>query len=772
MNQGLRQAIQKQGPVVALAAATVFFAVFVHSFSAVQHWLFWRFAAYWIVILVWAGSCLAFGHTVLGRVFAGTLRKTEQLTLGLAVGVLAFGLAIFVVGLGHGLNAVTFFLLPAAFYAVGWRTLARDLRRLRRRLRLGRMVAVPWWVVPILIAAVLGVSVLYAEILSPDSFSFDVRWYHMPIGQRYALEGKVGRFPEGFWQAAWPHLMSYLFAWTFLAPGVLPFDRVQLGAHLDFVMFLAVMAQVPVLVRRMVPGARVGLTPVLMLAFPGVYLYDGNLHAGADHFAGFWAIPMALTFLRAFRHFRPANTALFATMISAAALTKYSAASVVIPFALAMLGRALWLAVRERDRTTRRAFGALAGTSLALTSAQWLKNWIWYGDPMYPVLRKYFKVHPWVPDATYPLNYFSDLARPGEWTARGLRDALAATVTFSFIPNDWEFFHHNVPTFGSLFTLTLPCLLFPRVARRVLWLYALTMSAVFCWYMVSHYDRYLHTILPLMAAATGATLVLVCQSGRWARVAVLSMCALQAIWGSDVPFFPTHNILGDSPLHRAEKFAISGFEHVSHRLRLYEPLSTIGLDVPKDATLLAHDTVMILGLDHKWVTDLHQCGISYGLTRNPGKIDDLLKRMGVTHLLWIDVTGGRDSLAGDLAFMNYAMNYAIGRKPEPGGRYLAQVPAQRPTDAKDDYDVALFGCGRPYTQGWYRLSQLTKQPRDPSPIPEPIAPLASINEANQRADFIVIDACVAGVNPSEAFVMGPRRDQSQLWLRIPGANGP
>src|SRR3954469_13566417 len=233
------QGIRDKGLVAIIVGAIVFFAAFTHRFYAVQDWLFWRFAAYWIVDLLWAGACLSFGHAVLGRVFCGTLPKSEQLTLGLALGVLAFGMAVFVVGLAHGLDAVTFFLLPAAFWAVGFRGLRADLRRLRRRLRLGPSVTLPVWTLPVLALGLIGIGALYIQILSPEAFSFDARWYHMPIGQRYALSGKVAPFREGFWQAAWPHLLSYIYAWTFLAPHVMLFDRIELGAHVEFVLFLA-----------------------------------------------------------------------------------------------------------------------------------------------------------------------------------------------------------------------------------------------------------------------------------------------------------------------------------------------------------------------------------------------------------------------------------------------------------------------------------------------------------------------------------------------------
>src|SRR5213076_905024 len=108
--------------------------------------------------------------------------------------------------------------------------------------------------------------------------------------------------------------------------------------------------------------------------------------------------------------------------------------------------------------------------------------------------------------------------------------------TFSFIPNDWWELHRDIPLFGSLFTLTTPCLLLLRGARRVIWLNAMAMASVFMWYLLSHYDRYLQDTLPWMVAATASALLLIWRQGGWARYAIAPLLVLQGVWGSDVPF--------------------------------------------------------------------------------------------------------------------------------------------------------------------------------------------------------------------------------------------
>jgi hypothetical protein len=525
------------------------------------------------------------------------------------------------------------------------------------------------------------------------------------------------------------------------------------------------LAQVPVLVRRLVPNTKVGLTWLVFLMFPGLYLYDSNLNGGADHFAGFFALPIALAFWRAYRSFEVANVALFTALAAAAALTKYTAMPLAIVPSVVLLGRGLWLRVRRHDREALRALGALVGLSLLLTAPNWLCNIIWYGDPVYPMLHGHFRSHPWVEDVTTQLGFLHGTSRPGALTLRGLGEALAATVTFSFVPNDWFNFHRDVPVFGSLFTLTMPCLPFLRGARRVAWLYAMAMAAVFMWYFISHYDRYLQASMPWMVVATACTFVLLHRMGGWARWLPVPLIALQLIWGGDTPFITTHNLIGDSPLRNSAKFLASGYEQQHERLRVFEPMPSIGEAVPKDAVLLTHDTIMILGTDRNWVSDLHQTRISYGLLVNPKAIYEMLKDVGVTHLAWPAGALGRDSIAGDLAFMNFALNWTTGQQ-SVAGYTVAAMPSQAPTDARSDYDVAFFSCGGAWAPGIYRLSQLRVPVNDPPAFPKPVRPLPPAG-ALDAVDFAIIDRpCYRDLQLGPDFKLATNRYGAEMWVRL------
>jgi len=451
------------------------------------------------------------------------LARLDFVTLGIALGVFAFTLAVFALGLLHLLNVVTFWALPLTLLAASsgylrrtWRSHGVATWQALKQLRLGPAS------VFLVLLGVAGAAALYVQILTPENFSFDTRWYHLPMAQRYAMSHAISRFDEGFWMGAYPQLATYLYVWAFLAPLPLLFDRLELCAHLEFVVFILTLAQIPVLARVLVPRSRPWLGWVALFAFPAIYLYDSNLHAGSDHFAAFFAVPIALTFWRAWRHFEPRNVLLFAAFVSAAALTKYTALLIVAPPGLALLFRALWLSGKLRDRRTLLALGLLVLAPLVLTTPHWLKNWVWYGDPIYPILHARWPGRPWSADAATQLAILETVARPGALDMAGLLAALRSTVMFSFEANDWYDLRRNFPEFGSLFTLTIPALLFVRRPGRIAWLTAGAMVAVFCWYLLSHYERFLQVVLPWMVAATVAMLVRIWQLGLWPRLALHS----------------------------------------------------------------------------------------------------------------------------------------------------------------------------------------------------------------------------------------------------------
>jgi hypothetical protein len=223
MGDGLPlQQLRRAGLPLSLLVAAVIFAWVVHAHYPIPRWLFFRYAGAWLRVLFLSLGCLAAGSALLARGFGASLTLVERLTLGLPVGVFVFGLGVFGLGV-TGLVEATL-LLPLLFLALGWRRLQDDGRRIWRHVFHRRVPRVSAAGLFVFLAGALGVTVLYAQVLSPQATSFDVRWYHAPLAQRYALSGGVVRLEEGFWLGAYPQLLTYIYTWVFVMPGAL-FDR-------------------------------------------------------------------------------------------------------------------------------------------------------------------------------------------------------------------------------------------------------------------------------------------------------------------------------------------------------------------------------------------------------------------------------------------------------------------------------------------------------------------------------------------------------------------
>jgi hypothetical protein len=751
--------------ILALVAAIAIFLGAVHSHYPIQRWLFWHYLLVGTLAALWALGCASLGCFLLTRFKLCSCSCSADLVLAFPVGVLAFQLAIFLLGLAGLLNGVVFALLPLAFLLSG----AGHLREAFR----GWRGLTPARTLPDLAIIVFGagaIALLYFQILSPAPFSWDARWYHLPIAQQYALQGAVRAFPEGWWLAAYPHSASLTYTWAFLLPSSSLFDKLELCAHLELAVFLATIASIPALVRSLVPGASGRGTWVAIFLFPGIFLYDGNLHAGADHMAALWCIPVVLASVRVWKSWAVRDGILLGALAAAVILSKYSAWAVLVLPGFLFTVRAGWLAWRRRrdgKRFVLATFLACSATTLLLSAPHWLKNWIWYGDPLYPVLYRWLSDHPWSADSPTSLRVFMSFQFPPHPGWQGVKDALLSTLTFSFLPNNWPVFHRNVPVFGSLFTLTLLCLPFVRAGIRLWLACAGVMVAIIAWYLTNHQDRYLQAWLPIMAGTTAAVLILLWRRRQpIVRALVVALVAAQIIWGGDVPFLPTHNIAYDSPIRIHSNFLASGFLKTPHRLRFYGGLGEVGESLPRDAHLLLHELNLQLGLDVQVVNDQWQGRISYATLKSPAAIHAELSNLGVTHMIW-DTRGlsGWNSLASDLAFARYALDF--GQDPMSIDKYtVARLPATAPPAGANDR-VAMLTCGGPYRAGFYSLGNLIV-PEPGRPWAEPESPIVDTPGAIENAGFLVVNArCYPNLPEEVARLFHPPidRESQQLYLR-------
>lgn len=794
--------LRAAGPPLVIAAATVSFVVFVNRHYAIRDWLFWVYAQAWVLSIFFALACLSTGFVLIRGLVGRRLPSAELFSLAMAAGVFAFFAAFFLLGLLGLLGTALFWLLPAGMIAVGalplW-SYAKRWRSHRAALRRRSPPPSPWsWVAWAFGLAALGM--VYFLILTPANISYDARWKHLAIAEQYAAQGFVGPFLEGWYPGAAPHLPSFLYAWALLIEPIGGlFGQLAIAAHLEFILFLSTLVGIGALVRRLVPGADPRLVWVVRFLFPGVLLYDSNLSLGTDHIAAIFAIPIFLATMRAWRSLDPRSCVLLALLISGGLLCKYSSAVALFAFpVLAIAARSLWLLVSKRERLAVGASGSawwlgplicIVG-GLVFTSPHWLKNWIWYGSPLYPSGSGLFTLRPWTEEAgtIFRYGYMEQAWRPpASWA--GVWQSVRVLFTFSFIPNDWGAFHGKSPTFGSLLTLTLLCLPFLRPRAWLLALFGSIHLGIFTWYWIHHQDRHLQTLVPLMAAATAAVMVLLWRQGRAARLTLLAAIAVQVVWAGDIWFFPTHN-MAKKPIAVTADLLSSGYmKKPQERLRTFQGIHELREAIPKGAKVLLHDIHLSAGIGAAKVFDMQgwQGGLSYGILGTPAAIFDELRRLGVTHLVWTDsASRGLDSFAGEVAFWNFARNHAIEPR-KVGGFTLAQMPEARPEGGVPE-DIAVLGCGKKYQTGLYRFEDLhlPVYTREKARFPEP-ARRGDAQELVAQASFVFIEN-ECGALPGrergsfERVVLrkprGPfthawdrRGDQWAVWMRKGAAGG-
>jgi hypothetical protein len=384
------------------------------------------------------------------------------------------------------------------------------------------------------------------------------------------------------------------------------------------------------------------------------------------------------------------------------------------------------------------------------------------------MLGRFFPSHPWAAGWKGPMMD-PGFQPEGPLQAR-LIETAKAVFTFAFVPHDWPAFHGDVPVFGFLFTLSLLMLPFLRGGRRV-WLLAGSASlGVFVWYWTVHQDRYLQALLPWMVACAAATLMLVWSAGRWARIGVALLLALQLIWGGDVPFLPTHTMMNEVPAKRAITLLSSTFrgdwDSRFHRTTGFEGLPEY---LPKDAVVLLHEEYLRFGLARPVVGDSArwQGGIHYPVLAQSDRIFDLLRSYGVTHIVWqTSQSINREiPVSGELIFYDFVFHHGMERRYF-GGYGVVRLPGTRPVGTRPGM-VAYLGCRG---QNEMTLSELDAEVGrdDGVPRPQEADVAARISRLVDSAAYVVIrEGCQNPVPPSvaQSFEAAPSWGALSLWVR-------
>jgi hypothetical protein len=754
-----------------LVLLLVVFVLASNAYYPLREWLVFVLLRHWLLAILFSAACLSTGLRVVGAFLPEPPAPGERLTLGFAVGVMVFTLGVFLAGLVGLFGRIFFFAWPGLMIAWGARPTLRLLKQAWRHLRrFGPNLVLPRGLVETgaALLLVLGLIAVYFHVMTPLNVGGDSYWYHLPIAEYYAVRGAIRPFPEGWYLGAYPQLASLLYTWAFQSPGAL-YHHIALCSHLEWMLFLATLAGIPPLTRRLLGGTRVPYAAAAFFLFFGIFLYDSSLITGADHVNAFWAPALGLALLRLGRRFEPREAVLLGILTAGPLLTKYQGILFLAPIALFVLllairGRRFWLAV------------LWALSVVVVTSVHWLKNWIFYGDPLYPLLYAYLPAHPFHPGAELLLarEYWNRQFVLTGSIFRQVLDTIVVLPTFSFIPHDWGFHGHR-PVFGSLFTLLIPVLAFFRGRRRLWLLIAGIHVGILVWFVTSHQDRFLQALLPWMAACTAAMLTLVWQGPRFVRWGVALLVLFQLLWGADVYFIRTHNMIGDSPLKELINFVAAGQKgNYADRWRLHGgSLHSVGVTVPEDAVVLVHERHDRLGLGRNSISDTAgwQGAIDYVLLDTPNAAAAAWRKLGITHVMWWSDRGGMSSedLAREAGFTRAIDQWGTGPHEIEDRRVSAlRTKPRHPAMAEQSTRVAWLGCGGDPKLGIYNLPGLLKRVPERK-LEEDNVHKSALNELSAANAIVLRPSCgyLDGVESEIAkqFTKMIKAGDVSLWIR-------
>ncbi len=720
----LRSWSAARGPLVGtlLLAATVLYAALLSPTYAVGDWLAWPTLLLWGYNIVLFTAFCATGQWLIRSVLRLELPVLETFALSIPVGMVVF------VVLMHGLGAVGLFktwamvALTLAMIVAPVASLRRFVAEASAQARQASAMDASGLASRCLHAVIVAFGILclglmYLPLLSPDTVNYDATWYHQTVAQDYAREGRLVPFIADY-ARNFPQLSPIVHTWGYLmpVPGVL--QRWTLPLHTEFFVVLATLVGISAVVRYLVAPRQPRATWVGFFLFPSIFVYDLNIGGAADHFLALFCPAVFLAAVRIRERSGPREWILFGILAGGATLTKYQ--SVYMLFAVTPL--LAWPIFSRVWRTLRLKYSARArGESLGQPLTPWLhlvgypllggvvaalilaphciRNLVFYGNPFYPVAQELLGGSPTVPNAAreFDLFYKDWNYRPHGPLSQQLAESIRLVFTFVFEPH-YSFTKHW-PNFGALFTLTMPLVVFVKRRSRVIHAFLASLVALFVWASLYRVDRNLQSVVPIIAAATTALLILIWELGAVARLGVVALVGLQVVWSGDSLFYSQ-----ESRLVSAMKLISSGYDkRLESRNEFRQPYQDIDRAVPDDAKLLMHPHPVVLGINKTMLNDLpgHQGLISYAGLGGPTAMKAYYESLGVTHV--IDQVGAPASSKRDeILFMEFMRS---GRSERFGHLSMLAVADSHPRPDVEHYRVFAMGIPN-YKSGVYDLQKM------------------------------------------------------------------
>jgi hypothetical protein len=685
-----------------LAYVTLRCAAAMNETYPLEQWLVWT---YWEIsawVLLYSLACSSCGY----RILVGVLRLppgplVEAAVLSTALGTVAFTLALYVLGTLGLFNSTSAVLLPAAFLLAGglpgWKLL-RSIGSALANAKLG-------W--KSLVGGALGVAfvgLLYFRNLTPDALCYDATWFHVKIAQDYARWGAIRPF-IGDYSHAHPQLASLLYTWGYLVPGLNQPQRWILAMHLELCLVLWTLAGVSAAIDRQLERPAPAMTWSMLFLFPPVFYFAPC--GTADHVVAFFSIPTAIAVVRFWHSPSPANAALAAILGAGALLTRYQGIFLLVPAGLTLVvacGRA-WL-TRWRSGGAARATRDVAilsavflGTGAAVVSPHFIKNVLFYGNPVYPFLQDRIASTPTVPDASLFFHYgmLPSADIPKGTLGQKFSFALSVLWELSSLPRKFT------ASLGSLFVLLLPgVLLMPRSVSRIFGVIAA--GTLLVWAMVLGNQRYVLIAAPVLVAIVGAMAITLWRSKFAIRYALIPVFFLQLLWAADTPFSDHARWGIEQSVSLIQKSLSTRPRDILKTYR--EGYVQLGRSVPGDAKLLIHTFGPSLGIDRDLFMDSvgFQGLIDYRKFRTPRELFAELHGLGITHL--VHEPGGAygsPTIQEDIVFFGLASRYGTPVRNFQG-LFLTALP-EKPPPEEQPYKVVLVGFRDP-SDGLYPIEEL------------------------------------------------------------------
>lgn len=692
-------------------------------------WLFWRLLVLWSSSALLHAGCVATGYLVVTRILGQrALPILEKLVVSMAVGVVAFVIAMVIAGALAWFVPALSILLPAGMIALGAPAVLGDVATARqRRLDAARtglprrpLISIGPLEAVVLAGGLLGLALVYLQCMTPAALNYDSRWYHLSVAEDYAREGRLVPFLADY-NRAYPQLTALLHTWAWLLPGLSHPVRCMLALHTEFFLFVWTLAGVSAGVGWLTRDARSArFAGMAFFLFPVIVVYDSNIGGSADRILGFFAAPLFLAVARAAREQAgsPRAAALVGILAGGAVLTKYQSVFLLVPTAIIFGGGWLAALVRKRSLAARDLLApvTLAGVLALVALPQFLRNWVFYRNPIYPFENPLFPGWPRVPDTAMLWGKINldDVTPRGSLWERFVND-LRVLLELPF---------RKPYAFGFTFSLLLPVLpLLPR-AKRV-WLGVLAaVVAILTWgWLVRPIDRYAQAFLPLLVMVAAAILIRAWQVGLLARLGVLALVAAQVVWNGDV-----YLAAGADRMADAFKLIRSGLEgRAKSRFDGYnQSEQAIARRLPKDAVVLFHYTRLSLGLDRRVLQDLpsFQGLITTREVRSGSELYRLYRSFGITHVAHEHGVWPAFTKQEEVVFA--ALLARIAQNVFHEGPYQVFELPSEPPPPEPPYRVLALGI-HGYANGVYPVEAMgvyDNLPDADKPYPKPAEPVA------------------------------------------------